>query len=447
VQDKILVGTESVHTKEQRMRDANARRLFTQPVRVEPLELRQLLSVVTYDLKSQWSDTKNPNGAWTYREGNNALPHVAAWEQAHGSFTGSQSGWARSTDGTNRLPFWLKSSATPNFAHDWQVGDILVHTTDSTNGVGNGPANVIWTSPAVGKITISGGVWMGRDIGRADHWSLLKNGSTVLTEGAIASGDAFSRANPFKFSAGSKGAAAVTNISVAKGDVIQLRLNVNKTGDSGDFVGVNLTIAETVNPTITGTVFNDVTGNGTRDSGDNGVANVKVFVDANHSGSFDTGELNAVTNSSGVYTIANVPLGAASLLEVLPSGFRATTARPVALTVGPSTSTANFGISQTVVISGNVFNDANGNKIKDSGEAGQSGVVVYLDLNNNGVLDFLDAKTTTDSSGNYKFVVPFGTYTIREVVPSASVQTTPVKALTLGPGTLSNANNIGNKHS
>jgi hypothetical protein len=35
--------------------------------------------------------------------------------------------------------------------------------------------------------------------------------------------------------------------------VIQLQVNVNKTGDSGDFVGVNLTIAETINPTITGT--------------------------------------------------------------------------------------------------------------------------------------------------------------------------------------------------
>jgi hypothetical protein len=74
-------------------------------------------------------------------------------------------------------------------------------------------------------------------------------------------------------------------------------------------------------------------------------------------------------------------------------------------------------------------------------------VVVYLDLNNNGELDFLDLKTTTDSSGNYKFVVPFGTYTVREVAPSGFAQTTAVKALTLARGATSTANNIGNKHS
>ena len=111
-----------------------------------------------------------------------------------------------------------------------------------------------------------------------------------------------------------------------------------------------------------------------------------------------------------------------------------------------ATSTADFELTQTAIISGNVFNDANGNKIKDAAEAGQANVTVYLDLNNNGVLDFLDAHTTTDASGNYSFIVPFGTYVVREVAPSGFVQTTLAKTLTLAKGQVSTSINVGNKH-
>jgi hypothetical protein len=36
-------------------------------------------SAATYNLTSDWSDSTNPNGQWTYLEGNNALPLVSNW--------------------------------------------------------------------------------------------------------------------------------------------------------------------------------------------------------------------------------------------------------------------------------------------------------------------------------------------------------------------------------
>jgi hypothetical protein len=193
-----------------------------------------------YDLKTQWSDAANPNGVWTYREGPNALPHVASWQSTLGGYTSAQPGWARSENGSDRIPFWHKSLGFENFAHDYQAGDIVVHTQDDSSGVGQGPANVIWTSPdATPAAAVTGGVWMGRDIGRSDHWALFKN-STLLTEGDIASGDAFSRAVPFNFAAGSGGAAAVNNIPIVAGDKLELRLT--RTSAAGDFVGVNFTV-------------------------------------------------------------------------------------------------------------------------------------------------------------------------------------------------------------
>ena len=61
------------------------------------------------DLKVDWSDAANPNGVWTYREGSNALPHVAWWQRNAGGWTSAQPGWADSEDGNDRAPFWFKS--------------------------------------------------------------------------------------------------------------------------------------------------------------------------------------------------------------------------------------------------------------------------------------------------------------------------------------------------
>ena len=54
-------------------------------------------------------------------------------------------------------------------------------------------------------------------------------------------------------------------------------------------------------------------------------------------------------------------------------------------------------------IDGTVYNDANGNGVRDTGETGQSGRTVFIDSNNNGILD---SGTTTVSSGNVNLPIP-----------------------------------------
>jgi subtilisin-like proprotein convertase family protein len=73
-------------------------------------------------------------------------------------------------------------------------------------------------------------------------------------------------------------------------------------------------------------------------------------------------------------------------------------------------------------ISGNVWNDANANAAKDAGEANLSGWTVFLDENNNGILD---NGTTTVSSG-----------TINLVIPDPGTTTTTITASGIG-GTIS----------
>ncbi len=217
-------------------------------------------SAQTYDLATDWSNAANPNGAWSYREGGNLLPAVANWQLA--PWTTAQPGWARSGNTNIALPFLFKSNGTENLGpHDWVAGDVVVHTIDGVNGIGSGDARFVWTSPASGRVFLSGAVWMGREIGRANHWSIQRNAS-VLSEGDISDGDPFSRANPALFSAGTGGTAALTNVGVSAGDLIVLQ--ISKTSSFGDFIGARFTIVlSTCRPDLTTGAIPGLPGYGT----------------------------------------------------------------------------------------------------------------------------------------------------------------------------------------
>lgn len=192
-----------------------------------------------YNLRADWSEKSNPNGAWSLRHGSVALPHVDSWQRALGGWSTAQPGWARSEDGNDRLPFWFRSNGTETFSNDIEPGDIVVHTVDDTNGVGAGPANVTWTAPGHGIVNISGAVWLARDIGRGNRWTLYRGG-TSLTTGVLETGDAYSRDNPFDLTDGSGGAGPLTDQRVCGGD--EFRLELVRTSGSGEFVCVDLII-------------------------------------------------------------------------------------------------------------------------------------------------------------------------------------------------------------
>jgi hypothetical protein len=217
--------------------DAQIQYLFSHPGREVP--------TLQYDLASDWSDDLNPNGPWTYREGTNALPHVAWWQRTFGGFSGAQPAWARSEDGNDRAPAWYRSlDLETSAATDLQAGDVVVHTNNDPGLTGNGAANVIWTSPFTGTVDISGALWPGQNIGRSNDWFLYRN-ATLLTQGSLAEGGAFTRANPLALTAGSGGEAALRDVAVAAGDVV--RLEFQKTSTFGDLVGVNFSVSAPVN--------------------------------------------------------------------------------------------------------------------------------------------------------------------------------------------------------
>ncbi|HSV13328.1 MAG TPA: SdrD B-like domain-containing protein, partial [Tepidisphaeraceae bacterium] len=173
---------------------------------------------------------------------------------------------------------------------------------------------------------------------------------------------------------------------------------------------------------IAGVVFNDANANATKDSGEAGMANVKVYLDANKNGSFDSGEAFTMTGSSGAYTFGNLAAGTYRVREVTPSGSRNTTPSAhyfdATLTAGQNVTGKNFGNTTLVLIAGNVFNDLNASGGKDSGESALASIKIYFDANKNGAWDSTEKYVLSDSAGNWSFNIPAGSYRVRQVLGS-----------------------------
>ena len=182
----------------------------------------------------------------------------------------------------------------------------------------------------------------------------------------------------------------------------------------------------------------DLNGDGDKDVGSNDTNSFANTFNT-RDGSFDyNGVHNAAGNGQSFlianvsYTVTSVSSGAATNINYRLRVDSHST--PAALWtedgVGKNEFVGSFKLGAPVVItgpttqakgsiSGNLFNDLNGNGSRQSGEPNLSGRKFYIDSNKNGKLDSGEPTATTDSNGNYKFSnLAAGTYRIRQSLPS-----------------------------
>ena len=95
---------------------------------------------------------------------------------------------------------------------------------------------------------------------------------------------------------------------------------------------------------------------------------------------------------------------------------------------GPvSVTTPGTVVTSGATLTGTVFNDANGNRLRDAGENGVAGQQVYLDLQGLDALVAGDPVATTDANGIYTFTnLSAGNYLVRPVPQSGHVITSPI---------------------
>ncbi len=199
---------------------------------------------------------------------------------------------------------------------------------------------------------------------------------------------------------------------------------------------------------VHGVKWLDRDGNGRRDQNEPGLAGVTIYLDLNDNGFLDAAEPSAVSmtdnpntqfDESGLYWLEAQP-GTYTIREVVPDGFAQTFPvngfHSVVLASGVVVEGLNFGNHevQPASVHGVKWLDRNGNGRRDQNEPGLAGVTIFLDFNDNGILDAGEPLTITmddspvtafDETGLYWLNVQPGTHTVREVAPDGFRQTFP----------------------
>jgi uncharacterized protein (DUF2141 family) len=233
----------------------------------------------------------------------------------------------------------------------------------------------------------------------------------------------------------SGGTYTIARLTIQNGSVGTVQAYVTHAADEAQKIGANanLPLGGTVaGGSIAGKVWNDANGNGILDTGEVGVSGRTVYLDSNNNVVMDSTEKRTTTDTSGNYKFTGLAAGTYKIREILASGWIQTNPTNnfgdnATLTTNQVVTGKNFGTRQANArISGTVFHDYNRNGIRDTGDNGLSGWTVWIDTDNDSILDSTERRTTTDASGNYSFgSLVSGTYKIRVVRQTGWVQTIP----------------------
>ena len=211
-------------------------------------------------------------------------------------------------------------------------------------------------------------------------------------------------------------------------------------GDDGTFLGVNIVnggFDMNNSGTISTTGSND-DGQVVYNTTEPGIAGIRVFIDIDNDGVFDANEPSSVTDSSGFYSIGNLPDGN-YVVRVDTSTVPASYAQTYDLTSpldhsasvtlsGSSRTDVDFAYRNSASIGDFVWNDRDADGVQDPGEPGIEGVLVYIDADNDNIFDQgVETFAITDLNGYYLIEnVPAGSHNVRVdfgTLPQGSTQT------------------------
>lgn len=193
-------------------------------------------AIIVYDNDLDFSDTTNPNGTWSYQQGNALLTHFTPLPQAPLNTAAANGYWGTSSSSVNGAI--LRTTANGSSTGLWNdldflAGDVLVRTTDPMTGA---PATLTWTAPQAGSLTYAGLVWYaGAPQGPwSNDFTLTFNAGPVLESGSAGLG--INRQSSYNLVGG------MLPISVSAGDTLSLELTPSIGMPTGSWAGVIWTI-------------------------------------------------------------------------------------------------------------------------------------------------------------------------------------------------------------
>lgn len=197
------------------------------------------------------------------------------------------------------------------------------------------------------------------------------------------------------------------------------------TAQNGDGTGQAINTIVGTCGKVSGVKFDDTNGNGAKDTGEPGLDGWTITLTNPNKPAQTT-----TTASDGSYSFRHLEDGQYTVSETLKPGWIQTA--PGLSETGSATYTVDilnsnvvtdrdFGNFKLGSISGEKYNDVNGNGIKDPEDTGLKDWTITLTKPDGTTLT-----TTTDPSGNYNFGgLTAGTYTVSETMPAGWIQTAP----------------------
>jgi len=177
---------------------------------------------------------------------------------------------------------------------------------------------------------------------------------------------------------------------------------------------------------IYGTLLADNDRSGDKTGPDSALEGWLVYIDANRSGGFETGEKFSLTNVDGDYSITGLLGGTYPVAVQVKPGWIPTSPaeRNVAVQTNKKTRSDYFAFAGGD-LTGTVWSDFGNDGTRDKDSAGNftdpglAGWTVYLDRNGNAILDSSEPSTKTDANGFYKFAnLNPDAYEVREILPA-----------------------------
>jgi hypothetical protein len=159
---------------------------------------------------TDFSTASNPNGAWSYRDGDGDLITNVVSDWQSGELGASQEAYA---DSQSALPGW--ALATGDSTLDLPAGELFTH----------GPSQIWWTAPETGNVSLGGGLWVASEMGSSGQVQLRLNDiATAFTRIDLTSENS-SSVQPVRYSAGD-GGREVTMFGVQAGDVLKFSTDI-----------------------------------------------------------------------------------------------------------------------------------------------------------------------------------------------------------------------------
>jgi len=187
-----------------------------------------------YSLSGDWSDSANPNGAWSYGAG---LAHHPQPSVANALNAAAANGYWGAGSDFYTSPFVLKSTANGSAVsgysnNDFLAGDVLIHSPNNGSAL-----SITWTAPSAGAIALTSSVWYAHSIvTRSDDISAFLNGALL---GGATLTNGIDRAGRITLANGS--------FNVAAGDVLTFDFAKSVGQTYGSLAGIEATIDFTPN--------------------------------------------------------------------------------------------------------------------------------------------------------------------------------------------------------